>query len=406
MEWQTLDRLMSDLGVGEMQPRFIAGPLAINADGRVFECHQDSCAKSKNATTNTTKKSENGFNVQILLHFLLSVVAAVFVCGLALSCFLNRRRLQNYFCDELSAMQEKIDSCKDLNRRVKEMQERRDEIHSTKFASAGVKLGEFRGETVKRSINLSQSNLNGSTLRGNGNAKAHGVEDLKRKSNRIDPGINFVNSASVSSSRIRASEKSNGIITPRSHQIDGNESFVAKASTPEQSQQQKSRKDIAREGSSMFCDSGPHENSIIYHDTAQEKTRTDDTPQGGETYSESSALTFRSNISLVASLGGSEHNDGRLDTLVIRQQRLQLQLDEMNSGKNTKKKTIIEREVFPRPNSATPRGAPSLWAPPDVGLAGHRDFDVGESIQFSTNSVPQRIGDGANMFFIFCCTGG
>jgi len=175
MELKTLDKMINDLGIGAMQPGFIAEPTATNADGRLFECQQEDCEEKVDAL-NTQDKSRSGLDMMLLLQISLIVVGGLFACGLALSCFWYRRRIENFLDDGLKAIHEKRATRKDDDRRLKRVQEHRDEMHSAQFVSAGVKPGEFLKTPVKRSVNIYNIAPNVSKSRFNGKTAAKTVD--------------------------------------------------------------------------------------------------------------------------------------------------------------------------------------------------------------------------------------
>jgi hypothetical protein len=331
MELRTLPVSIGTLGVGKLQDAFVVQPYAVSAGGEQVIC--DEC-EAKNETIVQEPGQGTYCNAPLIVGIAAALGSILICIGLASYRFYRGGDCPDFFvCLQWAKLQ--VIASQERKRRIKESEHHRGvarenqgwmTVKAGEFVKkSGATTNESGPQTVKISVDLSKSTANRSRSFQSPRASVGDPRSFPRRE--------FVSS---SSSR---------------RQDDIGPSYVKMISDAPCLPLDPERPELDAEPTAS--------KARIYSETA-----------GVE-----SPFSPRSNARLVASFGVGNEDDSRIDTLVLRQQRLSRKLEELKSGKTAKKVSDGSTKGTPRASSIVD-SAPSVWSPPDASRSRHSDLEI------------------------------
>ena len=352
MELRTLPASIVTLGFGKLQDAFLVQPYAVSAGGEQVIC--DEC-EAKNGTIVQEPRTGTYFNASLIVGIAAALGSILICIVLASYRYYRGGDCLDFLRMSLQWAKSQAIASQERKRRIKELEYHRG-VARDKQGWMTLKPGEF----VKKSVE---------TTNESGPRTGKVSVDLSKSIVNVSRSFQSPR-ASVGDSKSTQRE------------------FVSSASSRRPDDSGPSYVKVMSDAPWLPLD--PERSELDAEPTAS-KARID-----SETAGLKSPSSPRSNASLVASFGVGNEDDSRIDTLVLRQQRLSRKLQELKSGKTAKK-------LYDRSSQGTPRAssivdsAPSVWSPPDASRSGHRELELHSSVLLSTIPHIRRIDHGKEL---------
>ena len=355
MELRTLPASIGTLGVGKLQDAFVVQPYAVSAGGEQVIWDE---FETKNETMVQEPRTGTYFNASLIVGIAAALGSILICIGLASYRYYCGGDCLGFLRMSLQWAKSRAIASQARKRRIKELEHHRG-VARDKQGWMTVKPGEFSkksGETTnesgprteKISINLSKSTVNVSSSFQSPRASVGDSKSTQRE-------------------------------------------FVSSGSSRRQDESGPSYVKMILDAPWLPLD--PERSELDEEPTAS-KARID-----SETAGLTSPFSPQGNASLVASFGIGNEDDSRIDTLVLRQQRLSRKLEELKSGKTAKKLYDGSSKGTPRASSIVD-SAPSVWSPPDGSRSGHVELEIHSnrsSILLSTIPHIRRLDHGKEL---------